>query len=126
MMRPCCLKTQPVNDIATCKVAGRRLVGGASSYSLGQCPTTAKQAADIEAKRRQSSDGHASQSSDEHTSQLGVIAAAGDDFQLGKVVLLFACLAVCVGLAVVVVVAAQRRPDWRSTPFLHNDGPGAE
>jgi hypothetical protein len=45
MMRPCCLDTERVSDVHSCIVGHR--IGGVSSYSEGECPATAKEAADL-------------------------------------------------------------------------------
>merc|ERR1712046_293133 len=43
LMKPCCLETNTVDDVAFCLVEKR--LGGASSYSVGKCPSFADEAA---------------------------------------------------------------------------------
>mmetsp|Transcript_7180 Transcript_7180/g.11684 ORF Transcript_7180/g.11684 Transcript_7180/m.11684 type:complete len:415 (+) Transcript_7180:72-1316(+) len=45
LMKPCCLETHPVDDVASCRVEQR--MGGASNYVNGKCPATAEEAAQI-------------------------------------------------------------------------------
>merc|ERR1719263_2676929 len=44
-MKPCCLKAEVVHDAASCKPQQR--LGGESSFTVGQCPANAQEAASI-------------------------------------------------------------------------------
>lgn len=48
-MKPCCLKTTSVADVSTCN-DGQRM-GGSSSFSVGQCPASAQEAAALVSQR---------------------------------------------------------------------------
>jgi hypothetical protein len=52
MMKPCCLTTKMFSDASSCKSDSRRLVGGSSGYTSGNCPTSADQAAELWEKER--------------------------------------------------------------------------
>lgn len=102
--RPCCLEAQSVHDVGACKV--QRRVGGASGYTYGACPADAQEAAHMFASQSgesamNSNDGSASDS----TTTLIVAFVVG-----------------CGGVLAGLFIAAKRRPDWRSTPFLHDNG----
>lgn len=117
MMKPCCLEATSVSDVATCNVGQR--MGGASGYSLGKCPANAKEAAEINTKRR------------EHSERASLVvgataidsSTAPDNAPSGNYVMMAVGAAACFGL-VGVVVAAKRRSSGSGNTALLGDGPG--
>lgn len=46
-MKPCCLSTEKMVDRAKCAVNPEELIGGSTAFVEGECPATAKEAADL-------------------------------------------------------------------------------
>jgi hypothetical protein len=129
MMKPCCLKTQQVDDVSSCNIQQR--LGGASSYVNGECPKSAEEAAGMK-KMFQTSLQRASlaasvpsESQDSHNKSLSrsdVNKQPSEAFSLihnpQSMVL---GLAIFGAILVGIFFAARQRRDLRSTPFLHND-----
>jgi hypothetical protein len=129
MMKPCCLKVQPVDDVSSC--TSQQRLGGASSYVNGECPKSAEEAAAMQ-KMAQTSTQETSlgasvapeiQDSDSKSlSKSDVNKQPSEAFSLihnpQSMVL---GLAIFGGILVGIFFAARQRRDLRSTPFLHND-----
>lgn len=122
MMEPCCLEAHAVPNVLECKTARR--IGGASSYKLGSCPTTAEEAANIEEATAEQTTVRAERDQTRFPAE----AAASQTGQGGSssvggspVTLLVAFLTGCSMLAAGMLYAARRRPSDGSTPFLNNE-----
>jgi len=134
-MIPCCLQAHQVANAAACKVDQR--LGGNTAFSLGTCPATAQEAADIVAQQRAKAAPTAAQPAAVQAPALVTQQIPRSQADVGKppepqsqvaddkgssplkFILMSLSLLICCAAAGGVGIAARRRPEGRSAPFLH-------